>query len=54
MALQTSTEPQVAENGLLAKLTLSDAYSRFTADMFLSSLAESGMLFIRDLKLSDP
>ena len=48
MALQTSAEPQVAEKGLLAKLTLSDAYSRFTADMFLSSLAESGVLFARN------
>jgi len=42
MALQSSTDPQIAENGLLAKLALNDAYSRFTADMFLSSLAESG------------
>ena len=47
MALQSSAEQQVAENGLLAKLTLSDAYSRFTADMFLSSLAESGVFFAR-------
>lgn len=52
MALQTSSEPQVAENGLLAKLTLSDAYSRFTADMFLSSLAESGVLFPRNSELT--
>ena len=53
MALQSSTDPQVAENGLLAKLTLSDAYSRFTADMFLSSLAESGASSDRDSMLSD-
>ena len=53
MALQTSAEPLVAENGLLAKLTLSDACSRFTADMFLSSLAESGM-FARNSEPLDP
>lgn len=52
MALHTSAEPQVAENGLLAKLTLGDAYSRFTADMFLSSLAESGVLSARRSELS--
>lgn len=32
---------QAEENGLMAKLALHDAYSRFRADMFLSSLAES-------------
>ena len=51
MALQSSADPQVAENGLLAKLTLNDAYSRFTADMFLSSLAESGVSFSGNSKL---
>ncbi len=33
---------QAEEIALRAKLTLDDLYSRFRADMFLSSLAESG------------
>jgi len=53
MALQSSVDPQIAENGLLAKLTLNDAYSRFTADMFLSSLAESGASLTGNLEQFD-
>lgn len=53
MALQSSTDPQIAESGLLAKLTLNDAYSRFTADMFLSSLAESGASLAGNLEKFD-
>lgn len=40
MVFSTSLR-QAEENALLAKLTLDDAYIRFRADMFLSSLTES-------------
>ncbi|CAL1698705.1 unnamed protein product [Somion occarium] len=40
-SLPATSETKAEENALLAKLTLDDAYARFRADMFLSSLAES-------------
>jgi separase len=36
---------QAEENVLMAKLALHEAYTRFRADMFLSSLAESSAIF---------
>lgn len=36
------TLSQAEESALMAKLKLEDVYARFQADMFLSSLAESG------------
>ncbi|KAI0075567.1 hypothetical protein K474DRAFT_1599575 [Panus rudis PR-1116 ss-1] len=44
-SLSSTAENKAVENALLAKLTLDDAYARFRADMFLSSLAESGGRF---------
>ncbi|KAK7685385.1 hypothetical protein QCA50_011248 [Cerrena zonata] len=42
-ALPSTAEAKAEENALLAKLTLDEAYARFRADMFLSSLAESAI-----------
>ncbi|OBZ78082.1 hypothetical protein A0H81_02757 [Grifola frondosa] len=42
-ALPPTAEAKAEENALRARLTLDDVYSRFRADMFLSSLAESAM-----------
>lgn len=40
--LSQSADAKAEEIALRAKLTLDEVYSRFRADMFLSSLAESG------------
>ncbi|KAH9945510.1 peptidase family C50-domain-containing protein [Amylocystis lapponica] len=42
-ALSHTAETKAEESALMAKLTLDDVYSRFRADMFLSSLAESAI-----------
>lgn len=42
-ALPPTSETKAEESVLTAKLTLDDVFSQFRADMFLSSLAESGM-----------
>lgn len=41
--LPPTSETKAEESVLTAKLTLDDVFSQFRADMFLSSLAESGM-----------
>ncbi|KAI0918289.1 hypothetical protein AcV5_002308 [Taiwanofungus camphoratus] len=41
--LPPTVETKAEESALIAKLTLDDVYSRFRADMFLSSLAESAI-----------
>ncbi|KAL6306065.1 peptidase family C50-domain-containing protein [Sparassis latifolia] len=42
-SLPPTTETKAEHSALMAKLTLDDVYSRFRADMFLSSLAESAI-----------
>ncbi|KAI0344016.1 hypothetical protein BDW22DRAFT_1114942 [Trametopsis cervina] len=48
--LPQTAEIKAEENALMARLKLEDAYSRFQADMFLSSLAESAITLPMGMK----